>query len=50
MTLEVPKVDLSEHIDRVEYELHASFGSPPVGKENVYDGSQRYILTYPPLL
>ncbi|CAO3647468.1 unnamed protein product [Mucor fragilis] len=30
VTLEVPKVDLSEHIDRVEYELHASFGSPPV--------------------
>ncbi|KAK4511593.1 oligosaccharyl transferase stt3 subunit [Mucor velutinosus] len=29
VTLEVPKVDLSEHIDHVEYVLHASFGSPP---------------------
>ncbi|GAN01398.1 hypothetical protein MAM1_0007d00831 [Mucor ambiguus] len=30
VTLEVPSVDLSEHIDHVEYVLHASFGSPPI--------------------
>ncbi|KAL9555986.1 hypothetical protein MBANPS3_002100 [Mucor bainieri] len=30
VTLEVPKVDLGEHIDHVEYVLHASFGLPPI--------------------
>ncbi|KAL7334987.1 transcription factor TFIIF complex subunit Tfg3 [Mucor circinelloides] len=30
VTLEVPNVDLSKHIDHVEYVLHASFGLPPV--------------------
>ncbi|KAF1795966.1 yeats family-domain-containing protein [Mucor lusitanicus] len=30
VTLEVPNVDMSEHIDHVEYVLHASFGLPPI--------------------
>lgn len=32
INLEASKVDLSEYIDHVEYILHESFGSPPIGR------------------
>lgn len=32
ISLEASRIDLSEYIDHVEYILHESFGSPPIGR------------------